>query len=344
MSRRARSTPRLDELMQLSGPAQIELAIELVAHERDARTVRAALDLLRERPTPDARPALLERFAYLTADGVRRDTGTYLRAAILQTLRPIIRPEDVPLLEMAASTYEFLPPTRSEEAALLRSTALVLLNELDSRLAAFHAVRLLADAYTSRLSGEPALTAARVLAAMENTWPLYYYALHQPNAAQPVEPRSEVTSECLKGLAGLLPASLVPTLIEKHGRSQDEVVLVGLMDLLVAYEDTGYLREFMPATDKYAVYQYLATRLVATHAPRWLQLLSDQAAQETNHRKLGLLEDALALGGTNAMVTAALTSARQRRSRLATAPLTSEAQQRSARRSIPKRRPDDGAA
>jgi hypothetical protein len=307
---------QLEALRGLEGAAQTALAIELVASEKDMHAVRAAVEVLRQRPDPAARQALLERYAHLAADGVRRDTGTYLRAAILQALRPIVRPEDTPLLELAVNTYEFLPPTRSEEAGLLRSTALVVLNEVDSRLAAFHAVRLLGDPHTSRLSGEPALTAVRVLAAQEMTGPLYYYALYQHYAQNtPAEPRSDVLSECLKSLGGVLPRALVPGLIEQHGRSQDEVVLVGLLDLVLEYEDTGYVRELMRTTDKYPVYQYLATRLVASHAPRWLALLRDQAQSETDPRKLALLEEALLLGGPDPSIKAALASVRQKRAR-----------------------------
>jgi hypothetical protein len=170
--RKHKASPKLDQLKQLAGSpqAQVALAIEIVEREKDVQALRAALEVLRAHPTWDARPALLARYAALAVEGVKRDAGTYLRAAILQALRPLLRPDDVPLLAQAAATYEYLPPTHSEEAGLLRSTALVLLNEVDGALAAYHAVRLLNDPETSPLSGEPALTAVRLLAA-QDCWP-----------------------------------------------------------------------------------------------------------------------------------------------------------------------------
>src|SRR5437868_3534750 len=188
--RRSAPSPHLQALRELAADpaAQTALALKVLATDKDVQAIRAALDVLKRQPTPAARPVLRERFEYYAADGVRRDAGTYLRAAILQTLRPIALPDDLPLLERAAGTFEFLPPGRSEEGALLRSAALVTMDAVDPRLAAHYCIRLLADRYTSPLSGEPALTAVRVLAAQGNAGPLYYYALHQPN------PQSDVLS------------------------------------------------------------------------------------------------------------------------------------------------------
>src|SRR5262245_35031086 len=201
--RRNAPSPRLQELRDLAAEpaAQAALAQTILATEKDVQAVRAAVEVLKAHPTPAARQVLRERFEHYAADGVRRDAGAYLRSAILQALRPIALPDDTPLLEQAATTYEFLPPGRSEEGALLRSAALLTLDAVDPARATLHCIRLLADPHTSRLSGEPAVTAVRVLAAEGNTGPLYYYALHQQG------PQSDVLSECLKSLAGL-PQSL----------------------------------------------------------------------------------------------------------------------------------------
>jgi len=312
MPRRSQPSPKLNQLQQLSGAAQTRLAIEIVAGEKDTRAVRAALTVLTERPTPEARQALVGRFEQLMADGVKRDAGAYLRAAILTALRPVALPEDAPRLERATRTYEFLPPTRSEEAHQLRSAALVVLNEIEPKLAGLHAVRLLADPHTSRLSGEPALTAARLLAAQELLHPLYHYALHHYELLPPEQRVPEVLAECLKSLAGV-PASLVTELVEKYGSSDNEVVLVGLLDLVLEYEPVDYVRSLMRTTTKYAVYHYLVTRLVASHAPRWLGVLAEAAAQERDGRKLALVEEALELGGPDRRMTEALETVRRRR-------------------------------
>jgi len=312
MPPRARPSPKQEQLKQLSGAAQTRLAIEIVAGEKDTRAVRAALTVLAERPIPEARPALVGRFEQLMAEGVKRDAGAYLRAAILTALRPVALPEDAPMLERAARTYEFLPPARSEEAHQLRSGALVVVNEIEPKLAGLHAVRLLADPHTSRLSGEPALTAARLLAAHELFHPLYHYALHHYGLQPPEQRIPEVLAECLKSLAGM-PASLVAELVEKYGGSDNEVVLVGLLDLVLEYEPVDFVRGLMRETRKYAVYHYLVTRLAASHAARWTALLAEAAAQERDDRKLALVEEALELGGPDRKLTEALETVRRRR-------------------------------
>ncbi len=306
--RRSPPSPRLVELRERSSDpaAQTALAIDVLAKDKDVQAIRAALEVLKQHPTPPARQKLRERFEHYAADGVRRDTGSYLRAAIVQALRPIALPDDLPLLERAATTYEFLPPSHSEEASLLRSAALVTLDAVEPRLAAFHCVRLLADPNTSLLSGEPAVTAVRVLAAQGNPWPLYYYALHQPH------PQSDVLSECLKELTSL-PASLLPELIDRFGGSEDEVVLVGLIDLLVDTGGSSFLHEFLGHTAKYAVYHYLVTRLVARPTQWGLDELKYQAQYERNSRKLGILEEALSLGGTDPFLREALAEVRRRK-------------------------------
>ncbi len=306
MPPRIRVSAGVEALAKLDGLAQTTLALNLVAGDKDPRALRAALEVLKQRPTRDARPVLHARFEQLAADGIKRDAGTFLRAAIVQALRPMAEPGDLPLLERGVSTYEWLPP-RSEEASLLRSTALVVMNELDSRLASFHAVRLLADEWTSLLSGEPALTAVHVLATLEHYDPLYYYALHQ------TRPHSDVLSECLRSLA-VLPASLVAGLVTRHGQTRDEVVLVGLFDLLVEHADTAFTRAWMAGSQQYAVYHYLVTRLVATHAPRWLAVLAEQAGRERDPRKQALLEEALLLGGQEPIIQKALALVRAGRS------------------------------
>src|SRR5262249_34190814 len=153
----------------------------------------------------------------------------------------------------AVSTYEFLPPGPSEVAAELRAVALVTLNELDGTLAGFHAVHLLTDKHTSSMSGEPAVTAARVLAAQAESLALYLYVLRHDSGI------SEVFGECLRGLTALPRALLVP-LVERYIDSRDEIVLLGLFDLLLAREaDDSFhelILEFLATTRLYNIYRY----------------------------------------------------------------------------------------
>ena len=317
--RRAPPSPRLPELRALAGDpaAQAALAQTILATDKDVQAIRAAVDVLKANPTPAARRVLRERFEYYAADGVRRDAGGYLRAAILQALRPIALPDDVPLLEQAAATYEFLPPGRSEVGELLRSAALVALDAVDPKRAALHSIRLLADKHTATQSGEPAVTAARVLAAQGDTGPLYFYALHQPN------PQSDVLSECLKNLAAL-PAALAAELVDKYRETDDEVVLVGLVDMVLDGGDGPFVHKLLSETSKYVVYQYLVTRLVAAPTAAGLADLGQHAQQERNPRKLNILAEALALGRTDRRMTAILAAVRRSQKLAATKSWASE--------------------
>ena len=106
--RKQKASPKLDELKALAGApaAQVALAIEIVEREKDVQALRAALDVLRAHPAWDARPALLGRYAALAADGVKRDAGTYLRAAILQALRPLLKGVELPLILAAVEPMD----------------------------------------------------------------------------------------------------------------------------------------------------------------------------------------------------------------------------------------------
>ncbi|HEY6015338.1 MAG TPA: hypothetical protein VIU16_01020, partial [Gaiellaceae bacterium] len=62
------------------------------------------------------------------------------------------------------------------------AAALVALHAVDERLAGFHAARLLHDPHASPMSGEPAVRAVRVLAALGQPLPLYAYLVDEHDA------------------------------------------------------------------------------------------------------------------------------------------------------------------
>ncbi len=266
--------------------------LEAFAEEPFGARERDALLSFAEDPAQDDRALLATLYDHYDADPYKRDTGAYVRAAVLRALRPVVRSADTPLLERALLTYEFPPPGRVEGAAHLRAAALLALIEVDPGLAAFHAARLLGDVYNSPMSGEPGLTAARVLAAQEQWLPLYA-CLTGPEGA-----RSEVLSECLRSLTSLPPA-LLPPLVERYQESEDELVLVGLFDLILAHESgpgqaefvVGFLRE----THLHDAYRYLATVIVARRHPHFLPEVMALAKTERDRRKAKALYEALSL-------------------------------------------------
>src|SRR5687768_2546967 len=222
---------RLQKLRELAGDAEAQTAYAatLLQPKFGLEVIRASLRVLVKHPHAAARPALAQLFDYYASQGVTRDPGTYVRSEIVRALRPIAEPADVALLERGLLTYEFPAPAFKEEAALLRSGSLVTMAELDDVRARYHATRLLADPLTDPMSGEPALTAISVLAAMGELLPLYFYATQ--NQAQM---QAEVASVCLRSL-GAIPAEAVPPLVACYEECTNPALLVGLVDLLLAH-------------------------------------------------------------------------------------------------------------
>ncbi len=220
---------------------------------------------------------------------MRHDPGGTIRIAILRALRPLARREDTPLLERAAATYEFL---YGEATGDLRAAALIALNEVDDVLAGYHCVRLLTDPHTSAMSGEPARTAVRILALHGQLLPLYAYVTGEGGGV------ADVLAESLRSLTAI-PASLLPPLVERYGGSGDEIVLLGLFDLLLARDDraahTGFILDFLRATPLHNIYRYLVSILVASRDEALIAPLIGLAATERDRDKAAILRAALAL-------------------------------------------------
>ena len=276
-------------------PEQIDYALHLVETGARLDLAQAALDVLADTADPRVRPALLAGYA-LCSSGASADPGCYLRVALLQALRPLVRKADGALLEGAVLTYEFTPPFtpphRGESAAGLRSVALVVLNEIDETLAGYHGVRLLTDRYTSPMSGEPAVTAVRLLRAQGHALPLYDYLLRDGDGV------AEVVGECLRSLDET-PASILAPLVERYREDEDEIVLLGLFDLLLTREDhASYTEEaltFLETTRLYNVYRYVVNTIVARRRTSLIAALDTMLAGEKDRMKAEILREALAL-------------------------------------------------
>ena len=268
---------RLQQLRALQDDpeARAAYAVTLLQPKFGPEVVRAALRVLVMHPHLPARAALTRLFDHYASQGVTRDPGTYVRSEIVRALRPFAEPADVPLLEQALLTYEFPAPAFQEEAALLRSGALVTLAEVEDVRARYHATRLLADPLTDPMSGEPALTAISVLVAQGELLPLYFYATQDQNRM-----RGEVASVCLRAL-GALPAEAVPPLVANYAECENPVLLVGLVDLLLAHPQLEITHETLARllvevkdTD---LYRYVATVLLASGHAVLRQLVLDAA-------------------------------------------------------------------
>jgi hypothetical protein len=281
---------RLQELADQPA-AQFDYALALTPTEARLDLLDAVLEVLARAPhDPRVRPVLLGAYADCQD---RHDAGCHRRVALLRALRPAARREDAALLAAAAATYEFLPPGPTEVAAGLRSTALVILNEVDETLAGFHAARLLTDERTSRLSGEPAITAAQVLASQGQTLPLYGYATRTDTVALP-----EVMAECLRYLTAV-PVSVLWPLVSRYVKSQDEIVLLGLFELLLAHAERAVFHslilDFMRDTMFFDLYRWLATAALTSHDEALIAAVTALAAEERHPRKREIVKEALEL-------------------------------------------------
>ena len=285
---------------------QAAYARRLLESERDKQVVEAALRVLQDFPDPSNRPLLPQAYAYYAENGSKRDPGMYLRAAILRALRPLTRQADMPLIEQAALTYEAMPSRHDAEGAELRALALSIMNDLDEARAAYFAVKLLVDKVTSEMSGEPALTAAKILAAQDQALPLYEYLV------SPGDKSPEVAAACLRGLAGL-PEALLERLVGLYRYSSSEVILLGLFDLLLAHpkgEDfSEVFSHFLATTTSFDLYRYVTLALVTSGKPPLLGGFLERVKSERDPLKREIVAELLPLIQGNdhkAQVTAVL--------------------------------------
>ena len=292
MRSRREVSDKLNRLAALASAPdeQVACALEILERERGLQVVQAALQVLAQDPRREARPALLRQYAFRDADGNRRDPGGYIRSDILKILRHQAHPDDVPLFERAAWTYEFMPGA-DEVCSSVRANALIALSEVEPTLAGYHGARLLTDRHTAKMSGEPAVTAARILASQSQYLPLYAYVMGGGSVP-------EVISESLRSLT-VLPGSLLPPLIERFQETEDEIVLIGLFDLILSHPAGSthhdVVRRFLRDTTLEDVHRYLVTAIVARREDDLVSDLIERATEETNRRKQENLLEALSL-------------------------------------------------
>ncbi len=152
------------------------------------------------------------------------------------------------------------------------------------------------------MSGEPAVGAARLLAAQRQFLPLYEYVL---NSLIPGDKESvpEVVGECLRSLVDA-PLTIIDDLYARYialapvvripvYETKDDVELVGLFDLLLPQvSQTTYLdfiKMFLQLTKRYEVYRYLAALIVAGHQPELWAMLQDVARKERDPQRIEML-------------------------------------------------------
>jgi hypothetical protein len=297
--------------------AQSDFAVSLLQPRQKRDVLLAALKVLAKHPNSAAREPIRQLFEHFSADGRKRDPGAFTRRAVLDAWRHVALPADVPLILQAVNTYEFLPPGFKEDAILLRTGALLILNELDDTLAGFQATRLLVDGFSDPMSAEPALTAVRVLASQEQTLPLYLYAMQANESAIP-----EVVSECLRSLTRA-PAALIPGIIARHGKAESAIIRIGLCDLLIGHEAGAqapltqqavvYLANSLTTMPDLAAFRYLVIAMLTSRRSELTAVVLQTARLETHRGRIGVLLEVFDLFAANPEIAALAEQLRQRR-------------------------------
>ncbi len=286
----------LDRLRALSldPERQREFARELIASVDDPFVLEAALFALGENVGVEERDALLRRYAILEADGPHSDAGGHARATIISTLRKVAIPEDAGLFERAALTEEF---SFQGGTPGLQAAGLLALGELEPERAPFVAAMLLTKR-PKRMSAEPALSAARLLAAGDEALALLVFLSTDLALQGSGAHAADVVSEALRGLR-TLPGDFLGPLLDGYAAHPDDIVLLGLCDLAIEHEPhpavVDFARGFLRASDRYDVYHYFVTAIVASHRPDLISLLLEAGPLETDRLKLKSLVDALEL-------------------------------------------------
>lgn len=294
----AAARAQLDALTALADDpeAQCELAVSYVQTSKDMEVLRPALAVIQAQADPALRPVLHEKYAWCEQSPERHDSGGFVRASIIRALQPIIHYDDLPILQRALLSYQTVG--LYEVCAEVRAAALNALADLEPELATFYAVRFLRDPLNSN-SGEPALSAVRLLAAQQQLAPLFGYAAFPPTAGDLPEWRSgivEITSEALRNLVDL-PASLVPLLIKEYVKSEDEQILLGLYDLLLAHPARTQWRpvieNFLRNTRLMDLYALVVTQIVVSRDDTLIRMLREMASEESDRVRYELLQHAL---------------------------------------------------
>jgi len=308
----------LDRLraMRSDRSRQREFAIELLEQSDSPEVLPAVLDVLAQQPGSDLRPLLHAKFAALEPGPRKRDPGGFVRAAIVRVLQGVAGPEDVPIFERAITAYE-PTPADTNGPTILRAAGLVALAAVDARSAALQAVTLLARPdRSSHMTGEPALTAVRVLAALGEEMALYLFALAglRPLGGVANATSPEVVAEAVRGLSSL-PASHLLAMFNVSS-SNDAVIEAAFIDVAIEHSPdaalTTWLATFLRTTRNDDLYAFAVTSIVAKHGDHLLATFQSVAATETAPARLRTLESSLAMLAGDSRVDAALAEIRTR--------------------------------
>ena len=254
----------------MSLTAQIDAALAGVmgaALPQDLTEALRELELAED--TAPVRRTLLARYLQLDANH-RLDPDCQMRWLLLRGLQPVALPEDAPLLTRITRGFE--PGSLGERAHGLRSAALVVLLEVDRDAAGVQAVEVLAAGGHHAETGEPALTAVRVLGACGAEHLLYAITAFDWPVVPPV-----ARAEAL-GFLGDQPRARLDAMINALLESGHPVLATGVVDLALArrveWLDERFL-DLMRTTSELDLFRYGTASAVARRRGDLLARLAD---------------------------------------------------------------------
>ncbi len=240
---------------------------------------------------------LIELYERLDSDGKRRDVGGTVRVEVLNVLWRLRNAEDRDLAWHAATTREL---SLNGNGQMIRAAGLALLGVLDPAAANMLAAEMLGSGDADRMTAQPALTAANLLAAQGEFVALALYAHASVRSGPP-----EVVAECLRALVGV-PAPQLAGLLKDVVESGDEVLLLGLCDFIVEHaadaDTTALAGRVFGLRDHEEIYAYLATATVASRREDLLAAFLGSLKTESDRAKLKIASQALELAAPSPAV------------------------------------------
>jgi hypothetical protein len=280
-----------------------DFAREILAEEANAELLVAALQALGEGARLDDHGLLRALYLWLEEDFRRRDPGGLVRVEVLRILWHLRARDDLEFAEAASTRVE---RSLNGNGEVIRAAGLALLGVLDPEAAAFRAAATLARVDAHPMNAEPALTAARLLGSLGHSVALATHVLRPPRSEPP-----EVTAECLRGLAGL-PVRHIQPVLDAFASSDNEVLLLGLGDLVVSLEPgeavAAAVRGMLTGAGAAEVYGFLVAAIVASRRDDLLAVLLETLPREMLQARLQLAHEALQLAPQTDEVRAVLTA------------------------------------
>lgn len=288
---------KVDRLRALrnSPEALHDFAMEVLADEGSPELVKLALESLGEQVRAVDGAALRGLYDDFDRDGAKKDPGGNVRVEVLRALWHLRSQDDLALAFRARSTFE---RTLQGNGEMIRAAGLALLGVLDPGRGAVEAVLVLgrddADLLkaSSAMTGEPALTAVRLLASLGESNAVLLYVLSGK------APNSDVTGEALRGLATLDAGVLEPILMDL-ARSDDDGLLVAVCDVLVEIPSSPsvetIVRTLLDSPARGEVYQFLVSSIVASRREDLIEVVIASLPREMSQKRLRAAVEALRL-------------------------------------------------